>query len=206
MGTVITRSFKDSGSFLLSEEARKRATEHLKSLGYREEELQPIEWPEDAVSAYREHMYAPWQFTTKSDIRRQRRERMEHHLWWKREYGVIERRALYVWVFWCPGLFGFAYRGWWVYLIGRGIESGKYLEQDTKTMSRLMELFPLVESTLFGSPDIAKWKKEFVKRYRRGTWAGRPQAKAPVWAEVEGTRIRRILGRAKWPAELRFNT
>jgi len=74
-----------------------------------------IDWPEGAISAYRNHPGAPWRFTTKSDILRRKRERMENNLRLKREVGVVERKALYVWVFWCPGINGFFYRGWWVY-------------------------------------------------------------------------------------------
>lgn len=158
-----------------------------------------IDWPDNAVSACREQMYAPWQFTTKPDILQKRQERMEHHLWWKREYKVTRRKALYVWVFWCPGINNFFFRGWWLYLIGRGISYGKYLERDKKTVSRLIELFPLVKPRLFGPPDIDEWKAEFVKQFQRGYWCGKPQGKSPIWAEVEGNSIRRILSRTKWP-------
>lgn len=200
MCTIVTRSFKEQSGFILSEEARQRATKYLKSIGVREEQLQPIIWPEDAVSAYREHQFAPWKFTTRADILHKKRERMEQHLWLKREYGVTHRQPVYVWVFWCPGFFGFAYRGWWIYLIGNnGIESGKYIERDTKTISRLMELFPLIEPTLYGPPCLEKWKKEFVKRYQRGSWCGKPQGKSPVWAEVRGDTIEKLLERAEWP-------
>ncbi len=201
MSTIVTRSKNKhtKGLLTLSDDARQRAKEYLKSQGYPVEKLQPLIWPDDAVSAYREHPYAPWKFTTKTDILRQRREHMEHHLWWKREYRVTQRRALYVWVFWCPGIFGFTYQGWWLYIIGGDYECGKYLEQDEKIVSRLMELFPLVEPKLFGPPDISKWKKEFVKRYQRGYWCGKPQGKSPIWAEVQGGSIRKLLNRADFP-------
>ncbi|KKN74455.1 hypothetical protein LCGC14_0390750 [marine sediment metagenome] len=196
MGSLITRGFKDTS--LLSAAGRQRAKEYLISVGYREEQLQPIVWPEDAVSAYRDHMGQPWKFTTKADILRGKRERMEQNLRRKREYGIIHRRPLYVWVFWCPGV-GIFFRGWWIALIGRGYERCRYLERDKIKISSLMKLFPLVEPTLYGPPDIREWKREFVKRYQRGTWCGKPQGKAPIWAEVQGSSIERILGRAEWP-------
>lgn len=195
MGTVITRSFKDSS--FLGEAGRQRAKEHLLSIGYREEQLKPIVWPEDAVSAHREHQYAPWEFTTKADILRGKRERQKQRLWMKREYGVIHRRALYVWVFWCPGIYGIFYRGWHIYLIGRGVESGKYFK-GSELCSQVRSLFPLAQS-LYGPPDIEEWKAEFVKRYQRGLRCGKPQGKAPIWAEVKGSSIEKILGRAEWP-------
>lgn len=198
MSTVVIRSRKPhtKGLFALSDEAHRRAKEYLKSVGVRVERLQPLIWPDNAVSASREHRYSPWKFTYKVDILKRKQERMEHHLWWKREYGVTQRRPLYVWVFWCPGVGGFAFRGWWLYLIGRGISSYKDLSR--KVVSRLMELFPLVESTLYGPPDIGQWMIEFAKRYQRGSWCGKPQGKSPVWAEVRGNRIEKILGRAEW--------
>lgn len=203
MTTVVIRSRKEhtKSLFELSDDARQRIREYLKSAGIEVERTQPLIWPDDAVSACREHMYAPWEFTTKADIRQKRRERMEHHLWWKREYGVTQIRPLYVWVFWCPGVSGIFYRGWWLYIIGiGGVDyGGKYLGQDTEKVRRLMELFPLVEPKLFDSPDLRKWKAEFVKCYKRGYWCGKPQGKSPIWAEVKGSRIVRIISRAEWP-------
>ena len=197
MGTLINRNF----SISLSEDARRRAREYLLSRGYREEQLKPIVWPEGAVSAHRRYSGAPWEFILKSDILRAKRERMERNLWWKREYGVIHRRPLYIWVFWCPGVGGFAFRGWWTYIIGRGVEHGGKRSVATEPILRAMELFPVIEPRLFEEDwqQRERWMKEFVKRYRRGKWCGKPQGKAPIWAEIEGSSIVKILGRAEWP-------
>jgi len=123
---------------------------------------------------------------------------MEHCLWWKREYGVVHKRALYVWVFWCPGFNNFFFRGWYTYLEGVGISCGIH-KLSNKIGSRLMELFPLVKPTLFGPADLDEWMAEFVKKYQRGYWCGKPQGKSPVWAEVQGSSIRRLLSRMEWP-------
>lgn len=160
-----------------------------------------IPWPEGAVSAYRKHHTAEWEFTTKKDILKEKKKNYEQRLWIKREYGVARRVPLYVWVFWCPGFNGIFYRGWWVYLIGKGIETGKYFE-GSNLMIRVMELFPLVEPTLFGPPDTGKWKTEFVKRYPRGIRSGKPQGKSAIWAEVKEQGIERIISRARWPKRL----
>jgi hypothetical protein len=61
-----------------------------------------------------------------------------------------------------------------------------------------MELFPLVEPTLFGPPSIEDWKIKFSKQYQRGRHCGKPQGKAAVWAEVRGSSVVEILGRAEW--------
>ena len=200
MTAVIRSKNKNkSGCFNLSPEARKRAREYLKSLGYQDKELQPIVWPDDAVSASRRYRGAPWQFTTKADIRRQRQERMKRILYWKREYGVVQRKPLYVWVFRCPG---WVYEGWYTYIIGTNISCALNFRGYAKGLiTQLMQLFPLIEPTLFGSQDLGEWMAEFIKHYQRGTWCGKPQGKAPVWAEVEGGRVNRIFDRAQWPDE-----
>ena len=164
-----------------------------------------IDWPEGAVSAHQNHPGDTWKFKTKSDILREKRETMENNLRLKREDGVVERKALYVWVFWCPGVDGFFYRGWWLYLIGKDYESDKYLERHTKIISQLMELFPLVEPGMFDGPDIEQWKKKFAKQYQRGIRSGKPQGKAPVWAEMKNGTLERILSRDEWPGGRRGN-
>lgn len=198
MSCLILRSFT-AGS-LLSAAARQRAKEYLISIGYREEQLKSIVWPEGAVSAYRGHVGAPWEFTTKADILRGKCERMKQSLRMKREYGVIHRRALYVWVFWCPGVGGFAFRGWWTYIIGCGVEHGGKYTQASGLILQAMGLFPIIEPTLFEEDREyrERWMKEFAKRYQRGLWCGKPQGKAPIWAEVQGNSIKKILGRAQW--------
>jgi len=198
MSTVISRNF----SISLSDEARERAREYLLSAGYREKDLKPIVWPEDAVNAYKEHPYAPWEFTTKADILRGKRERMENCLWFKREYGVTHRKPLYVWVFWCPGISGL-FEGLWTYIVGLGrdYQGGGYKGQlEGYLLDDVMRLFPLVDRPLF--PDYRyyeSWRRAFVKKYQRGLWCGRPQGKAPIRAEVRGSNIVKILGRAQWP-------
>lgn len=197
MGTYVSINF----SISISDKARQRARKHLLSLGYREEELKPIIWPEGAVSAYQSYRGAPWEFTTKADILRGKRERMENCLWWKREYVVTHRRPLYVWVFWCPGISGF-FEGLWTYLVGvgRDYHGGGYKGQlEGYLLDEVMRLFPLVERSLF--PDYQyyeSWRREFVKKYQCGFWCGKPQGKAPIWAEVRGDTIIKILGRAQW--------
>ncbi len=208
MSTVVARSRDKHPKNLLglSDDARQRIRERLKSAGIHVERLQPLIWPEDAVSAFQEYMYAPWQFTTKADILRKRRERMEEHLRRKREYGITQRRALYVWVFWCPGINDFIFRGWWTYLVGIGGKNyhgdGYKGQVSGRLCNELMNLFPLVEPKPFAPPSLDEWMAEFVKRYQRGCWCGKPQGKSPIWAEVKGGDLVRILDRAEWPEGL----
>jgi len=189
-------------SFLMSDEQRQRAKEYLESAGIQVNHLPKLIWPDDAVSASQKHMYAPWKFTTKADILLARRQRMESNLWLKREYGVIKRVPLYVWVFYCTGIKGAFFEGWWLAIEGRGINICRHM--DDELTLRIVELFPS-ELSLFGAVDIGdwkqmeEWKKEFVKKHRRGTWCGKPQGKAAVWAEVRGGHIERILSMAEWP-------
>jgi len=143
--------------------------------------------------------------TTFADIGREKRERQADILHRIRTFSCEESvRPMYVWVFWCPGIGGFAYRGWWTYLIWRGGDSGKYLDRDEKIVRQLMELFPMGEPTLFGSASTHRqWQVHFAKvfccRNPDGTprkHAGRIQGKALLWAEFNGAHLHRIIGRA----------
>ncbi len=137
-------------------------------------------------------------------VMERRRQRQREQLEQKRSnYGVIERKPLYVWVFWCPGINGFIFRGWWIYLRGNGRDyhGGGYKGQvDGKLLDDLLRLFPLVERTLFGLDwrDWKTWMIRFVKKYHRGNCCGRRQGKAPVWCEVKGNYVQRILSKTEW--------
>lgn len=221
--TVMTRSFMESSKHPFSVESRQRAKEHLLSLGYREKDLQPIVWPEDAVSAHRDFMGDPWEFTTKADIRRRRQEDAKETLQRIRKDGAMKRLPLYVWVFHCPGIGGEMVGalghpgipirpvgttglmgGWYTYIIGQGISVAlNFRGYYQKIIGNVMELFPLVRATtLFDPPDFDEWMLAFVERYPKGLWCDVPHGKAPVWGEVEGNEIKRILGRAQWPKKV----
>jgi len=157
-----------------------------------------LHWPDDAVSAVRWLPGDPWQFTFKADILRRKRERMEEALHFKRDFGRIGRRALFVWVFWCPGLGGFAFRGWWTYLIGLG--GARYSAGGVKggvggqNLCRVMELFPVANPyPLLGPVDPYDWMPLFARKYQRGRWCGKPQGKAAVWATIQGEAVLEIL-------------
>lgn len=146
--------------------------------------------------------------TTFADLGRKKRQRQAERLRWKREgTGHVHRRAIYVWVFYCPGAFGFAYRGWWTYLVGRDWDSGKYLSRDEATIRQLMEMFPMGEPTLFGATlSHWDWMPLFARRYccrkpngRLRRHGGRVQGKALLWAEFDGDNFLRIIGRAYLP-------
>jgi len=169
--------------------------------GWVREEIKPfILVPPPDVAGYESDRYSRRAVTWEMVMER-RRQRQRTELARKRsDYDVTYRKPLYVWVFWCPGFAGFIFRGWWLYLEGLHIrEALDFRGFHEKLISEIITLFPLIEPTLFGPPDIDRWKAEFVKHYQRGFWCGKPQGKAPVWAEVNGSRIERILGRAEWP-------
>lgn len=203
MTCVVMRSKKNPDGFpiKLSEDAQRRIRVDMEAIGYNVDDIQPLDWPEGAVSACREHMYAPWQYTTKADIRRKRQKDAKEVLWLKREYKVIHKRAAYVWVFWCPGISG-CFRGWWTYLKGNGFDHGGTHQTDSDLILEAMRMFPVVEPSLFDVGEDwevrEKWMIEFAKYYQRGVWCGKPQGKAPIWVEVKENNIEKILGHAGW--------
>lgn len=189
----------------LSPEKRAMRDELLRGRGIDVERLPKLIWPEGSVSASQDHLYAPWQFKFKSDILREKREEMERAIEWKRESGSVQRRALYVWVFWCPGISGF-YEGWYTYLVGIGQEyggGGHKGDVKGRLMDQVVDLFPVYDKPLFGWDweSREEWMLAFVRRHRRGTRSGKPQGKAPVWAEVRDGDVRNIISRAEWPRD-----
>ena len=149
-----------------------------------------FDWPDDAVSASREGVGRAWHFRTVGDVLREKRERMEAALRRKRQEGIVERWAVFVWAFWCPGIGGFAFRGWWLYL--RGIGGDTLPAGGTKgsfggdLLRRVRELFPVPgQQTLYGPISDEDYAEAFAAKYRRGTDCGRPQGLAACWASID---------------------
>ncbi len=203
MSTLIRRSKKGvKPAFTLNDEQRRRAKEHLLSVGIDLDQLPKLIWPDDAVAAYQSHEYAQWQFTLKSDILRDKRERMERNLLTKREYGRTEIRALYVWVFWCPGISGI-FEGLWTYIVGNAREyhGGGYKGNLAGQMlAKVMDMFPVDNPRPLFQLEHREWMPLFVKKYQRGKWCGKPQGKAAVWARVYGGQLREIIEPVSWPS------
>ena len=98
---------------------------------------------------------------------------------------------------------GFIFRGWWTYLVGIGHDyhgGGHKGDVQGGLFDEIMKMFP-VENPYLYPLDDNKWMQLFAKQYQRGRWCGKPQGKAPIWAEVQGDSIKRILSRAEWPSE-----
>lgn len=148
-----------------------------------------LPWPEDAVSASREGFGGDWHYRTVADVLREKRERQEGALRQKRAEGVIQRRAVFVWSFWCPGVAGFAFRGWWMYLRGIGgtlIGGGHKGSLGPELFAQVRPLFPVRgQTTLFGPIRNEDYAEAFASAYQRGTHCGRPQGLAPCWAVIE---------------------
>jgi len=171
------------------------------------EEIRPyVLAPPPDVAGYESDGYYRRAVTWEKVMER-RRQRQRTELERKRSnYDVVYSKPLYVWVFWCPGINNFFFKGWWTYFVGFGHEyhgGGFKGNVVGELWYELLRLFPLLEANLFETQEEwrknEEWMKRFVKKYRRGTRCGRPQGKALVWAEVYGSRIVKILGKAEWP-------
>ena len=135
------------------------------------------------------------------DVMQVRRERQKDILVTKRScYDQVQKKPLYVWVFWCPGISGI-FKGLWTYIVGIGGDyhgGGRKGELAGQLLDEVMRLFPLVDKPLFLDYQYYEsWRREFVKKYTRGEHCGHPQGKAPIWAKVQGSSVLEILGRAK---------
>ena len=125
------------------------------------------------------------------------------------DYNITYRKPLYVWVFWCPGISNSSgvptilscFRGWWIYFVGHGCDyrGGGYKGNIEGTLfDEIMKMFPVENPHPLYALDEDEWMQLFAKQYQRGKWCGKPQGKAPIWAEVRGESVEKILGRAKW--------
>jgi len=150
----------------------------------------------------------PPRITTWSQVGEEKRRRQAERLERKRtSYCAENVRPIYVWVFHCPGIGGFAYMGWWTYLVWRGGDSGKYLSHNKEMIRQLMDWFPMSDKTLFGSAlTHEQWQKRFARAFccrnpdgSPRKHAGRIQGKALLWAEFHGSCLWRIIGRAFLP-------
>jgi hypothetical protein len=139
-------------------------------------------WPDGSVSAEQRYPGEAFVYTYETDIQREKVERMERALWYKREPDA-ERRAIMLHVFYVGGSL---FTGWWTYLIGindKRYAGGGYKHNVVGSlMTQARELFPLV---LPGLHDDL-WMEVFARRYQRRTRFGRPEGMAPVWGMVHG--------------------
>lgn len=136
--------------------------------------------------------------------RRQQAARLEQI---RSDYDITYRVPLYVWVFWCPGISDCFFKGWWTYFVGHGRDyrGGGYKGQvEGSLFDEIMKMFPVKNPHSLFALDEDEWMQLFAKQYQRGKWCGKPQGKAPIWAEVCGGSVGRILGRAKWPRKIDY--
>jgi hypothetical protein len=92
------------------------------------------------------------------------------------------RRAAYLWTFYQPGLFGFAYAGWWVYLRIIGMEDVQLrwdiIGGQDVLLQQCMETFPCGVFPVRENFDL--WKEAFGSQYRHpGRFKN--QGLAQVW-------------------------
>jgi len=126
------------------------------------------------------------EFVTYAQLKAERIKRQREHL---RQVETVEtpvRRAAYLWTFYQPGLFGFAYMGWWAYLRILGQRDDHKLRWDIvgsedQLALRCMELFPCGVLPMRENFDL--WKEEFGREYRR---PGRfkDQGLVPIWVTL----------------------
>lgn len=161
--------------------------------GVREDIKPLILSPPDNVAGYESDGYFRRAVTWKIFMER-RRERQKKRLEDKRScWDFVRKIPLFIWVFHCPGISGI-YEGTWLYFKGREKYYGGGFKGSIgcELLDRVIALFPLVEKDLFGNYDFELWKSLFIKKYKKGCWAGRPQGLTPVWTLVRGGQVLEI--------------
>ena len=127
------------------------------------------------------------EFVTYAQLLSKRKRQQADHL--KTVLSTKEgRRAGYVWTFYQPGLFGFAYQGWWAYLRVLGHDDLKLAPDryNSSLLEQAMHMFPC--GVIPCKENFDFWKVEFGKQYAR---PGRfkKQGIAPIWVDFEEQKI-----------------
>jgi hypothetical protein len=136
-------------------------------------------WPK-GVKCYISNGHGKLEAITYAQLKAERIEKQRKHLAALDEIPVT-RQAGYVWTFYQPGLFGFAYQGWWAYIrtayeswqLGvRGVNEDVTLD--------VMRMFPC--GVLPIKENYRQWMETFGETYSR---PGRfkQQGLAMVWVE-----------------------
>ncbi len=119
-----------------------------------------VHWPQE-IALLEDGKPVTW-----ADIHKARTKHQNKRLWWKREYGVNQKRAAYIWVFYQPGLFGFAYAGWHLYI--RTLNNSWWIRHnhyDDTLMLDIMRRFPC--GIIPVRENFNQWKEAFAKTYSR---------------------------------------
>jgi hypothetical protein len=127
-------------------------------------------------------------FVTYADLKAQRVQRQRERLRLLLQQPAYPiRRAAFVWTFYQPGLFGFAYMGWWAYLrmIGERDEQISWDRLGGGDLAlQCMKLFPC--GVLPFRENFRQWMEAFGREYSR---PGRfiLQGLAPIWLVQRST-------------------
>jgi hypothetical protein len=138
----------------------------------------PCPWPKEIA------LIDSGRRVTFAELKAQRVERQTRHL---RKVEAVEapvRHAAYVWVFYQPGLFGFAYMGWWLYIRALTYDwafSFRSFEAGLTTLD-IMRQFPCGVLPL--EQNFEQWKPAFAKaHWRPGRFP--KQGLLPGWVECK---------------------
>lgn len=125
------------------------------------------------------------EMVTYAQLKAERVKRQQAHLGRVLSIDWPVRRAAYLWTFYQPGLFGFAYAGWWAYLRIMGQEDVQLrwdiIGGQDVLLQQCMEAFPCGVFPI--RENFGLWKEAFGSQYRR---PGRfkDQGLTPVWVTL----------------------
>ena len=121
---------------------------------------------------------------TWAQLKAERVERQRKHLREVEATRCPVRHAAYVWVFYQPGIFGFAFMGWWLYVRTATQSWGfsfRSFENGITTLD-IMRQFPC--GVLPATENFEQWKMAFAKEHwRPGRF--KKQGLLPVWIESD---------------------
>lgn len=144
-----------------------------------------IDLPKNVVGLTKDHPYDDWKPILYEDVVARKVKKQNSHLWWKREYGVIQTRACFIWVFYNKG---FPYGGWWIDIKTLKKEYALNFRQPNKKMvQKVMSLYPCEMLPFEGNFDA--WAEAFAKQYHRPAFGRTKQGLVKAWCKIREDEI-----------------
>lgn len=151
-------------------------------------------WGKDKVPADAHHFYTDngsyfgtkpeWKVVTWEDIFKERKDKNEHNLWWKKRTNKLMRTPCFVWVFnnYKSNFFG----GYYLYI--KTLEQDyaiNFREPNEEIQKQVMEIFPC--GIIPGIDDFYIWAQSFIETFPHNGFKRKAkyQGLKKCWCEVD---------------------
>lgn len=141
-----------------------------------------IELPENVISIIKDTPFDDWREYTKEDLLEKKIQQQNSSLWFRREYGKVEVKPCFIWLFYNKG---FPFMGWWIYI--------KTLKEDYAvdfhrgprayvSIEKIMSLYPCGVFPISENSGI--WAEAFSSQYQHTGFNRTKQGLAKAWCLI----------------------